>query len=253
MRAVGKLGRLPHDPVLYAKLPAIGKHMDALLDAEPPPSPDWTRNVASGTLGMCLNDKYGDCTCAAVAHALTVWESYCPPLSFMPDDDVLTLYERVCPGFDPATDSNDNGAVIADVLKAWISGVQCAGAVDKLTAFHTIDPTNHNHIRAAIWAFGVLDVGIVLRQSDDDDFDQGNIWVKSTGPILGGHCVIAAAADDNGVKLGTWGQWQDATWAWWDEAVEECYTLLSPRWISAGNTPSSLSVAMLEQDMQSLA
>jgi hypothetical protein len=38
--------------------------------------------------------------------------------------------------------------------------------------------------------------------------------------------VYAVAYDDNGLTVLTWGSTQKATWAWWDECVDEAYAIL---------------------------
>lgn len=64
-----KLGRLHR--TYDARIP----HMSALVAGQtlppPPPSVDWTSGMPRN-LGMMLNDTLGDCTCAAVYHAIQV-------------------------------------------------------------------------------------------------------------------------------------------------------------------------------------
>ena len=47
----------------------LGAYLTSRLPA-PPAAVDWGKNVSSWP--MYLNDKYGDCTCAAVGHMLKI-------------------------------------------------------------------------------------------------------------------------------------------------------------------------------------
>lgn len=258
-----KLGRLSHDPVLYAKLPYAGPHLEAVLPATPAVV-DWSRNVAPGDWGVCGNappgfpfapDGIGDCTCAAVAHAIELWESLCPPLTMMPDNDVLALYSMVS-GYKPGDPSTDNGAQCAMVLSQWLTdGIPCAGELDRLSAFATIDPKNHDHIRAAIWAFGAVYAGVRLDSTDEEAFAAGEAWGTMAGnnpSVLGGHCILLVGADNSGMTAVTWGTTQRLTWEWWDGSADEAYALLSPRWLAAGKTPAGFPLDALLAEMTRL-
>ena len=85
-----KLGRLPR-----ARNPAV-PHLSALLAgrrsalAPAPPSCDYTTALPAD-LGMMGNNALGDCTCAALGHALQVWTANAnPPIDTEPDADWIT-------------------------------------------------------------------------------------------------------------------------------------------------------------------
>src|ERR1700691_217383 len=93
-----KFGRLQrtYDP----RIP----HMSALLAGQtlppPPASVDYTKGMPAN-LGIMLNDTLGDCTCAAVYHAVQVWSlNALKKMDTEPDADVEKLYELAC-GYNP--------------------------------------------------------------------------------------------------------------------------------------------------------
>ena len=65
-----KFGRLhrTYDP----RIPHLSALLAGQVPPPPPPSIDWTKGMPAN-LGMMLNDTLGDCTCAAVYHAIQVW------------------------------------------------------------------------------------------------------------------------------------------------------------------------------------
>src|SRR5271167_2242956 len=97
--------------------------MSLRVDAPLPPLPptvDKTTGMPS-SLGAMLNVSLGDCTCAAVGHALQVW-SYAADGSILtpPDSDIEALYEAVG-GYVPGDPNTDQGAVEQEVLKYWLN------------------------------------------------------------------------------------------------------------------------------------
>lgn len=88
-----KLGRLPHDRAVLTRLPTAAPQLAVLQDV--PTVVDWSRDVAPGNWGMCGNDVLGDCTSAVVAHAIALWRSYCPPVTFLTDRGVVAFYSAV--------------------------------------------------------------------------------------------------------------------------------------------------------------
>ncbi|MGH7838822.1 MAG: hypothetical protein ACREQC_13510 [Candidatus Binataceae bacterium] len=109
-----KLGRMPRsfDP----RVP----HMSALAAGKtlppPPPAVDYVGKMPAN-FGMMLNDQLGDCTCAAVYHAMQVWSFNAKGAeATQPDSDVLKLYEEAC-GYKPNNPNTDRGGNEQTVLK----------------------------------------------------------------------------------------------------------------------------------------
>lgn len=251
-----KLGRLPRK---YN--PAI-PHLSALLAgrrrsmAPPPPTVDYTVGLPA-TLGMMGNDSLGDCTCAALGHALQVWTSNAnPPMDTEPDANIISLYSQAC-GYAPGNSSTDQGGNEQDVLSyAMLSGIPTGpnGAQrHRLTAFVEVDPSNQADVKLTIFDCGVCYIGFNV--PDYAMNTVGELWEVQPGPakIIGGHAVILAAYDAIGPTCITWGKTQKMTWGFFAAFTDEAYALADPDWIEAtGTCPAGLSLADLETQMQGL-
>jgi hypothetical protein len=72
-----------------------------------------------------------------------------------------------------------------------------------------------------------------LRERDMETFGSG-IWDvrggRDDGPVVGGHCVVGwdytGLGDDDTVRIGTWGDWQPASWAWVAARLDEAHGLV---------------------------
>jgi hypothetical protein len=256
MRVAGKLGRIPNQPEFLARLPYGGPHLDAIIAANPAiPDADWGREVADDAWGDLGNMDRGDCTIAGAGHLITVWKALNPPASaFMSTPEALTNYTKVCPGFDPATGANDNGAVMTDVLSIWMTdGLACGGAIERISGYWKIDQKNHQHVATAVWAFGGVYVGGVLTTDDMTNFNENYAWVKPGGTQEGGHCWDIIAANAQGLRGVTWGDGrQGIGWDWWDASIEECYFVLSPRWLAAGKAPQGFDLDQMLAEASAL-
>jgi len=163
------------------------------------------------------NDQYGDCTIAAVAHAITVYEGIIAKRAVMGVKSVERTYFHL-------TGGTDSGLNELAVLNYWQSHMV---GREKILAFTSIDPKNHEHIIQAIQLFGGVYLGFQVQQDCIQEFDNRVPWTP--GPLLNeGHAVYAVAYDPNTVTVLTWGSTQLGTWAWWDECVDEAYAILPP-------------------------
>lgn len=161
------------------------------------------------------NDTLGDCTIAAVAHAITVYRGKVDSKTILAKQAVVKLYYHLTGGL-------DTGLNELDVLNFWQSN-KVSG--DEILAFVKIDPKNHTHVQQAIQLFGGVYLGFQVQQNAVQEFDARQPWTP--GPLTNdGHAVYAVAYDPNGVTVLTWGNTQQGTWAWWDECVDEAYAIL---------------------------
>ncbi|HET7880561.1 MAG TPA: hypothetical protein VFL55_06715 [Acetobacteraceae bacterium] len=192
----------------------------------------------SALFPMDGNDTLGDCTIAALAHAITTYRGLTGHKDIMPQKDVVKLYMHLTGGV-------DSGLNELDVLNYWRKHPVTR---DKILAFASIDPKNHTHIQQAIQLFGGVYLGFQVQQNCVQDFNAGRPWTP--GPLTNdGHAVFAVAYDANGVTVLTWGNIQRATWAWWDECVDEAYAILSPE----ATTFDGFDLAQLQQDLSEVA
>jgi hypothetical protein len=218
----------------------------------PPPHRNWTRGIKSW--GMLGNDTLGDCTCAAVSHAVQVLTTNASTEAVVTEAETITAYENWC-GYNPADPSTDQGGVCLDVLNDWR---QQGFAGHALTAFASALPANTQHIQQAINLFGGVYIGLGLPISAQAQTGNGGTWAvvpqdaagDSTAGSWGGHCVFVCSYDATGLLCITWGALQKMTWGFWNTYVDEAYALISPDWIaSSGNAPNGFDLAALESDL----
>jgi hypothetical protein len=238
------------------KLPARKDHrtlrMARYLTAALPPAPaavDWTTGVTFPA-GMMLNDQLGDCTCAAIGHAVQVWTAAAGEEVTVPDAVVLGLYEAAC-GYNPADPSTDQGGVELDVLN-YVRDRGTASPVavpTMLSAFVACQPENREHIKQAIHLFGGAYIGLALPLTAQGDGD----WTMQLGGgpsampgSWGGHAVFVPAYDADGLICITWGVKKRMSWDFWDAYCDEAYALLSPLWKV---TQPGFDVASLTADL----
>lgn len=209
------------------------------------------------SLGAMLNDTLGDCTCAAIYHARQVWTSVAnPPMSTAPDAEVEKAYEEFC-GYVSGDPSTDQGGVEQTVLADWVhEGAPLAdGSVDHLVAFVEIDPSNHDDVMRAVYDCGIVYIGLnvpaFLMASQPPAV--WNVDPNGDQTIVGGHCVVVAGYDADGVDLISWGTKYRMTWAFWDQFVDEAYALADESWIAAtGKDVLGLTMEQLRQQMSAL-
>jgi hypothetical protein len=183
------------------------------------------------------NDTLGDCTVAALAHAVTTYRGMMGTKDIMSKSAAVKLYYHLTGGV-------DSGLNELDVLNYW---KQNSVARDKILAYASIDPKNHTHIQQAIQIFGGVYLGFQVQENCVQEFDNHQPWTP--GPLTqDGHAVFAVAYDQTGVTVLTWGNTQQATWAWWDECVDEAYAILPPEAKKAGFAPG-FNIAQLEADL----
>ncbi len=187
------------------------------------------------------NDKFGDCTIAAVAHAITVYSGLVGQTNIMPKPAVTKLYFQLTGGV-------DSGCNELDVLNYWndhsVSG-------DQILAYAAIDVKNHTHIQQAIQLFGGVYLGFQVQENAIEEFDAHQPWTP--GPLTNdGHAVYAVAYDAGGVTVLTWGNTQQATWGWWDECVDETYAILPPEAQQPAFDPG-FDFAQLKADLAAVA
>jgi len=215
-------------PASYDVLPQVYKNLK-------------TTNPAT-LFPMDGNDTLGDCTIAAVAHAITVFDGLVGHKKvIMSKQNAVKLYMQLTGGV-------DSGLNELDVLNYWQSN-----SVDgqKILAFATISPKNHTHVQQAIELFGGVYLGFQVQQNCEEEFDAKQPWTP--GPLTtDGHAVFATAYDQTGVTVLTWGSTQKATWAWWDECVDEAYAVLPPAAETAGFAPG-FDFAQLKADLSAVA
>jgi hypothetical protein len=215
----------------------------------PPPAVDTLSRVyaalgvanPTALFPMDGNDTLGDCTIAALAHAVTTYRGLLGTTDIMPASAVIKLYMHLTGGV-------DSGLNELDVLNYWR---QHSVAGDRILAFAAIDPKNLTHVQQAIQIFGGVYLGFQVQQNCIQEFDNHQPWTP--GPLTtDGHAVFAVAYDQQGVTVLTWGNIQQGTWSWWNECVDEAYAILPPEAENAAFAPG-FDFAQLEADLNAVA
>lgn len=251
-----KLGRLHR--TYNSRIP----HLSALLAGQapqpPPASVDYTKDMPAN-LGMMLNDTLGDCTCAAVYHAIQVWTfNASQNMDTEPDDDVKKLYILAC-GYNPRVPGEGPGGNEQHVLTYLLKKGAPIGngtQTHKIAAFVEVDPRNTNDVKNTINDCGLAYIGFNVPQSVmPAGQNPPAVWNydPNNSTIIGGHAVILAGYDANGAKVVSWGQYYTMTWEFFAHFVDEVYAIADNDWIEkTGKSPGGLSLAELEVQMQSL-
>jgi hypothetical protein len=246
-----RLGKAPprHD----ARTLRMARYLTATL---PPAPPAVTYSDKLSAIGMMLNDQLGDCTCAAMGHAVQVWTACNGAEVTVSDADVQAAYVGAC-GYVPGDPSTDNGGVEIDVLNYFR---QTGIGGHKIAAFVALDVKNREHVKLAVDLFGGAYIGVALPNSAKNQDvwsvaisgDQGDITPGSWG----GHAIYVVDYDADGITVITWGQKKKATWAWWDVYCDEAYALISQQdWTNGviGLAPSGIDFAALQADLTAVS
>jgi hypothetical protein len=241
-----KLGKAR--PRLSAKTLWISKYFtDALPPA--PESVDWGKNV--DPWGMMRNDEVGDCTCATAGHLIMDWTTAEGARYVPPDSDILAAYSDIT-GYDPATGLNDNGAAELDVLNYWrktgVSG-------RKISAFAMVNTRNREHVKASVWMFGGLYIGLALPISAQHQ-DVWDVVPGEDGEVgsWGGHAVPIVGYDADGLTCVTWGSAKRMTWEFFLAYCDEAYAVLSGDWTGIdAKAPNGFDVSQLQKDLKAVA
>jgi hypothetical protein len=237
-----------HPPKLDYRTLKLDKYLTSELP-QPPASVDVLSTVYSKLkisdptqlFPMDGNDKLGDCTIAALAHAITVYSGLISKKKIWDEKNIIKLYFHLTGGF-------DSGLNELDVLNYWQSHLVDK---DKILAFASIDVKNHTHIQQAIQLFGGVYLGFQVQENCIEDFEAKKPWTPA--PLTQeGHAVYVVAYDKNGVTVLTWGDTQSGTWEWWDECVDEAYAILPPESKKADFNPG-FDFNQLKADLEEVA
>jgi hypothetical protein len=211
-------------------------------------------------LGMMLNDQLGDCTCAAVYHAMQVWSFNAGgTLVTQPDGDVERLYILAC-GYNPRIPGEGPGGneqhVLTYLLKNGAPIGPNGATRHKITAFVEVDPRNTDDVKRTINDCGVAYIGFNVPESMDPSvMVPPAVWTydpQKATPV-GGHAVVLAGYNNQGARVISWGQYYTMTWEFFAHFVDEVYAIADGEWIEAkGTTPGGLTLDELEAQMQAL-
>jgi len=228
----------------------------------PPAQVDYTKGMPPN-LGIMLNDKLGDCTCAAYYHALQVWSSNVSKgtaIDTEPDSDVEKLYIQAC-GYNPKVPGEGPGGneqhVLTYLLRTGAPTGPDGQTRHKIAAFVEVDPRNTDDVKRAIVDCGVAYIGFPVPQYivPAPPAEPPQVWdvQSANSKIIGGHAVVLAGYNATGARVISWGQYYTMTWAFFAKYVDEVYAIADASWItSKKTTPGGLTLAELEAQMKGL-
>lgn len=217
----------------------------------PPPSVYWSLAMSSDW-GVMLNDQLGDCTCAAMGHAVQVITSNGDGLITSPDSEVEHMYE-VIGHYVPGNPNTDNGAVETDAMQYMVT-TGLAGI--KADMFADVNFANKDQFKQSIALMGGNYIGVEIGQEDMDAFNLGKPWTStSKANIVGGHALWVPDYDENWIYVLTWGKLQPASWDWFEAKCDESHAMIFWPWIQGQGidiSPSGLNRAQSEADIKAL-
>lgn len=201
--------------------------------------------------GVMGNDTIGDCTCAAAGHMEMLWTSQAQAQIYTPSDSaIISAYSEVS-GYIPGNPATDNGANMMDVLNLWRnSGI----AGHKIYAYTNLNILSSQQVRAALYFFGGIYVGVQLPNSALAQTDARQCWSPTSDTsIAGGHAFNIVACDPWTLACVTWGQIQLMTWDWLQRYCDESYAIISPDWMNSNwVSPDGFNNKQLEKDLSQL-
>jgi len=250
-----KLGKRAARP--FAGLRPFGRYLRLETAKVPPPVPascDRSRLVESWP--VLENDSIGDCTIAAVGHAVQLWTAASGRMRVMSDKEAVTGYEAF--GYRPGDAGTDRGALATEVLARWSgTGFACGGANDVLAGFCAIDPETEAEVRAGVAWLGVVyagfDLPIAAQTMEVWDVPAGQAFSGEYAVgSWGGHAVPIVGYGPAGVVCVTWGALKRITWRFWDAYADEAYGLLSRDFVGGAASAAQVDWERLEADMDDL-
>lgn len=169
---------------------------------------DYSWNSEPSLGNIFGNDVAGDCTIAAAAHTEGVWTGNAGALFVPTLEEVFAMYSA-CEG-PPGYPAADNGCDEITVLNYW---VKKGLAGRKPAMWMTVDHTNMNDCRAALFLFENLYICAYLPDAWVDPFPAGNgfTWNVEGPPVMNnGHAWMAYGYDfrkigSKAFKIDTWG------------------------------------------------
>jgi hypothetical protein len=210
------------------------------------------------TWPMFGNDTLGDCTIAAAGHLVQEWTADESTEVDVPESAIIEAYSGAC-GYVVGDPSTDQGGVETVVLDYWkktgIGG-------HKLFAYMSLEPGNIDHIKASVFLFGGVYIGIGLPVTAQSQSGPGLCWSAPPGGDAtpdgtpgswGGHAVPVIGYNANVLTIVTWGSIQYMTYKFWADYTDEAYAPLSLDWspTAAGKVaPEGFDLVQLEADLK---
>jgi hypothetical protein len=212
---------------------------------------DWFSGISD--FGMMRNNDLGDCTCAALGHALQTVSAATGSEYTVHDDVVVDAYSRWC-GYVRGDESTDQGGVELDILKQF----RRDGLGGKtLLAFTSVAISDFEQIKRAIHAFNGIYIGLQLplTAQDQDTWDLVLNSNENQPGSWGGHAVWMPAfdarrQDHETLDCITWGGRKRMTLDFFRTYCDEAWALLMGDWAAFGS--SDFKLGDLQAELQAV-
>ena len=249
---VGNVGASPNAPV------------KALPDGFPqaPADLSYAEKAARSLSNIYLNNKYGCCVVAALAHGRGITSANSGAEIIFGDDQIIAMYEAMSGGqFNPADSTTDCGcdeSTATQVLltQGWADGVKALGDM-------RVNAKNLEEVKLAFYLLEILMSGINYPDCAITPFPAADaVWnLKGAPDTQNGHAVAYAGYTSTGMMdTRTWGYrvWtpmQDLATLASPDAGGELWAVLSPDIIdrATAKSPSGFDLAALTADLAALS
>jgi hypothetical protein len=236
MKTKFKLGKLP--PKIDKRTLKMSTYFKYGIPA--PPEHCYYYNKA-GNWGVLGNDRYGDCTFAAVGHAEQCWTANVGRQCDVKEADIVKAYLAYTKGA-------DGGAAMLEVLNLWRQG----GIIGKkIEAYVSVDKED---IRSGINLFGGIYLGLALPNYVMSD-PLGVPWTRTalaSKNSRNGHCVQLVGYDRDGLWCISWGCLKFMSNNFLKKYTDEAYAILSPDWFKDNQAPNGFDYQSLKEDLNKL-
>jgi hypothetical protein len=222
-------------------------YVSAEVMAKVPEEHDWSASAADVVAQMYGNDKWGDCVIADRFHVCGMMAAADgSPIPLGTETEAYSAYQAICgPG--------DNGCVITDVLDYMRDhGIVVGGVTYKIDGYVRVNWRNWDLVRAAIYLFGNLTIGVNLPAA----WTSQALWDVTNTQIVGGHDVPAVGFKKDMIRVLSWARKYDVTKAAWVSTrfLEEGYVVLAPQWYNSDRlSPLGFPVDKLAADLKAIS
>lgn len=226
----------------------LEEHVSPFVAGAFPEKVDWTAKAGPSLSRMYRNDAKGCCVISGKYHKLGVLTANDTATCLTVSDSVIDrMYDRLKAG------PGDSGCVITDVLD-YFRGTGLpddSGKTYKIDGYAAVRNTNAELVKAALYLFGNLTLGINL----PSDWTNNSVWRPTNSQIVGGHDVCAVGYDTSGVYVSSWGRVYLITWDAFTSTrwLEETWVVLAPAWYNDDKlSPNGVNVASLSDALKKI-
>jgi len=190
------------------------------------------------------NVRHGDCTMAAAAHSIHLWNVTTHQSNPIPNtQQVIDQYLKLSKG-------SEAGLIESNVLKTWHSRGLWG---HKILGYSHINVHNIAMIKQAVFMYGLAYVGVQLTHSSDRQFKDRTPWALAPGwqseVPYGAHAIPIVGYDKHHFYVVTWGVVLPVSFDWWHVYGEEAWVILPPQLKEAGGC-DHLDLDQLQADLR---